>query len=69
MMMRKHKIEGAYEKLKELTRGAEVTPESIKTFLKNLDLPENDKKRLEALSPENYIGYAEYLAKDIKNNL
>ena len=45
-MMRKHKFEGAYEKLKELTRGAEVTPEAIKTFLKDLELPETDKKRL-----------------------
>lgn len=68
-MMRKHKIEGAYEKLKELTRGAEVTPEAIKTFLRDLDLPEEDKRRLQSLTPGNYVGYAEHLANEIKNNL
>jgi len=59
MMMRKHLMPGAYEKLKELTRGkGGITKAVVAKFLGSLDIPAADKKRLLALTPEKYIGLA-----------
>ena len=59
MMMRKHLIPGAYEKLKELTRGKNgVTKEVVQKFVSGLKIPTADKKRLLTLTPEKYIGLA-----------
>lgn len=41
MMMRKHGIEGAYEQLKEVTRGEVVSKEDIRGFLDGLEMEEN----------------------------
>lgn len=57
-VMRKHKIPQAYEKLKELTRGKEITQETVLAFIQTLQIPAEDKKRLMELSPETYIGWA-----------
>ena len=60
MVMRKHLIENPYEKLKELTRGKDgITKAVIQKFVKALEIPETDKKRLLALTPETYVGLAE----------
>ena len=48
-VMRRYNIEGAYEKLKELTRGNDMNKETIQTFVSSLDIPESAK--------ENAIGY------------
>ena len=61
-VMRKVGIDEPYEKLKALTRGKKITSEDIRTFLETLDLPEDDHKRLLAMTPEAYIGIAESLA-------
>ncbi|HSW69357.1 MAG TPA: adenylosuccinate lyase [Gammaproteobacteria bacterium] len=63
MVMRRFGIKKPYEQLKNFTRGQAMTKELIQEFIQKLDLPEVAKKKLLALTPENYIGYAEELAK------
>jgi adenylosuccinate lyase len=63
-VMRKHGIENPYEKLKALTRGNKnITRKSLIEFIKNLDLPTEEKKQLLNISPQNYLGIAAILAK------
>jgi adenylosuccinate lyase len=65
-VMRRYNIENAYDKLKELTRGkGGINRESLAAFIQTLDIPASEKKRLQALSPETYIGKAAELAKRI----
>lgn len=58
-VMRKHGVPNAYEKLKELTRGKEINKESVRSFIKDLKIPEEDKERLLQLTPKTYIGLAD----------
>ena len=60
-VLRKNGVAYAYEKLKELTRGKETTPEIIKEFVNSLDIPDEDKLNLLNLTPENYLGLASKL--------
>jgi len=46
----------AYERLKQLTRGARITREALQGFVRSLGLPEDDEQRLLALTPAAYIG-------------
>lgn len=62
-VMRKVGMDRPYERLKELTRGRRVTAEIMRDFVKNLPLPEADKKRLMKLTPATYVGIAAKLAK------
>jgi adenylosuccinate lyase len=64
-VMRRYGIEKPYEKLKELTRGQAMTREVIQAFTGNLDLPDEAKAELLALTPESYIGNAISQARDI----
>jgi adenylosuccinate lyase len=64
VVMRKHKIEGAYEKLKELTRGKTVTKAAVAKLIRSLKIPAADKNRLLKLTPELYVGLAEKLVDD-----
>lgn len=64
-VMRRYGIEKPYEKLKELTRGHRITPEQLRVFIENLNIPAEAKTALLALTPRTYTGYAEQLAKDI----
>ncbi|MEG2393315.1 MAG: lyase family protein, partial [Pseudomonas sp.] len=57
-VMRRYGIEKPYEKLKELTRGKRVDAEGMKQFIDGLALPEEEKTRLKAMTPANYIGRA-----------
>ncbi|WP_020676499.1 adenylosuccinate lyase [Geopsychrobacter electrodiphilus] len=57
-VMRKAGIEKPYEKLKELTRGQKIDRETIRQFVEGLDLADEDKKRLLAMSPASYVGMA-----------
>ena len=57
-VLRKNKVKGAYEKLKEFTRGQKINAEGYKKFVASLDLLKEDKKRLMELTPEKYIGKA-----------
>ena len=57
-VMRRYGIEKPYEKLKELTRGQDMSKEVIQAFVATLDLPEEARQQLLALTPANYIGNA-----------
>lgn len=57
-VMRRYGVENAYEKLKELTRGADMNQQIIQDFIKTLSIPEQAKLDLLKLTPANYIGYA-----------
>lgn len=46
----------AYERLKQLTRGARITREALQGFVRSLGLPDEDEQRLLALTPAAYIG-------------
>lgn len=63
--MRRYNVPEAYEKLKELTRGRDVTKESIRSFTEGLGLPEEAKLVLLNLTPQSYIGEAAELASSI----
>ena len=62
-VMRKVGMDHPYERLKELTRGRRVNAEIMRNFVKALPLPKADKDRLLKMTPSNYIGLAEKLAK------
>jgi adenylosuccinate lyase len=64
-VMRRYALPNPYERLKELTRGKAITRESIQAFIQTLELPESEKQRLLAMTPGNYVGTAESLAKRI----
>jgi adenylosuccinate lyase len=64
-VMRAHRIPGAYERLKDLTRGkGGITREELQRFVQSLPLPEDAKARLLALTPETYVGLAPQLARE-----
>ena len=65
-VMRRYGVSGAYEQLKDLTRGkGGITRASLHAFIKTLAIPAAEKKRLLALTPATYIGKAADLAKKI----
>ncbi|HZF15136.1 MAG TPA: adenylosuccinate lyase [Steroidobacteraceae bacterium] len=64
-VMRARGIEGAYEQLKTLSRGHAVTRESLHAFIEKLPLPVEEQRRLKALTPAGYTGYAQELAQKI----
>jgi adenylosuccinate lyase len=64
-VMRRHGLPNPYEQLKELTRGKSVTRASMAAFIDGLALPMEERDRLKAMSPGNYIGRAAELARRI----
>lgn len=64
-VMRRYNIDEPYEKLKQLTRGKKVNAAIVKAFIEDLELPDEAKKTLLALTPENYLGLASQLASNI----
>jgi adenylosuccinate lyase len=64
-VMRRHGLPNPYEQLKALTRGQGITEASMREFIRGLDLPDDAKQRLGAMTPATYIGLAERLAKEI----
>jgi adenylosuccinate lyase len=65
-VMRRYGIEKPYEKLKELTRGQDMSAQVIQEFVSKLDLPEAARTELLALTPASYIGNAVAQARAIK---
>lgn len=61
-ILRKNGYNNAYELLKELTRGKEISIEEIRKFVSTLEINEKDKETLMNLTPKKYIGLAEILA-------
>ncbi len=66
-VMRRYGVAGAYEQLKELTRGkAGINRATLQAFIQSLQgIPEAEKQRLLALTPANYSGKAAELARRI----
>ena len=64
-VMRRHGLPNPYEQLKALTRGKDVTRESLAAFIDGLALPMDERERLKAMTPGNYIGRAAELARRI----
>ena len=64
-VMRRYGIEEPYEKLKALTRGRTMNRETIQDFIETLELPDDAKASLKALTPHSYIGNAVAQAKAI----
>jgi len=64
-VMRAHRVEGSYEKLKDLTRGkGGITREDLQAFVRTLPIPEEARARLLALTPSTYVGLAPRLARE-----
>ena len=64
-VMRRYGVEEPYEKLKALTRGRRVDEDAMREFIKELEIPNDAKARLLAMTPQSYIGLAAKLAKEI----
>jgi adenylosuccinate lyase len=64
-VMRRYGVQGAYEKLKEATRGKTVTAQDLHPLIESLDIPQDDKNRLLAMTPASYIGKAAELARRV----
>jgi adenylosuccinate lyase len=62
-VMRRYGVHGAYEKLKEVTRGKTVAPEDLHALIRSLAIPEPEKDRLLAMTPASYVGKAAELAR------
>lgn len=64
-VMRKRGAGDAYGLLKDFTRGQSVTPGAMREFIGALDMPDDDKTRLLALTPARYTGIAQALVGNI----
>ena len=65
-VMRRYGVANPYEQLKELTRGKDgITRETLAAFIRSLSIPDDEKIRLLALTPDSYTGKAAELAKRI----
>ena len=63
-VMRRYGIEKPYEKLKELTRGQRITAAELQQFIATLDIPDDAKQKLQAMTPMSYIGNANVQARN-----
>ncbi len=57
-VLRRNGVMDAYEQLKKLTRGQEITKKDLHQYIEQLDIPVESKQELLKLTPEGYIGYA-----------
>ncbi|MGO2242134.1 MAG: adenylosuccinate lyase [Halomonas sp.] len=68
-VMRRYGIEKPYEKLKQLTRGKRIDQAGFAAFIDSLELPNDVKTELKALSPASYIGNAQAQAEALTKKL
>jgi adenylosuccinate lyase len=64
-VMRRYGVQGAYEKLKEVTRGKTVTASALHELIRSLEIPAAEKERLLAMTPSSYVGMAAELARRV----
>jgi len=64
-VMRRYGLPNPYEQMKELTRGKGINAEAMHAFVSKLDIPEDAKQRLLALTPATYTGNATEQAENI----
>jgi adenylosuccinate lyase len=62
-VMRRYGVAGAYEKLKELTRGKGIERDALRDFVRGLPIPADARDALLALTPASYVGKAAELAR------
>ena len=61
-LLRKRGIPDAYNRLKELTRGKNITEEALHEFINSLsEIPECEREALLKMRPEDYTGLAEQI--------
>ena len=61
-MLRKYGVPDAYDTLKALTRGKNISQEDIQAFAKSLEqLSDEDRQTLLDMTPSSYIGLASEL--------
>jgi adenylosuccinate lyase len=65
-VMRKRGGGDPYEQLKALTRGAGIDRERLREFVAAADLDAEDRERLLALTPAQYVGLAERLVEHLR---
>ena len=63
-VLRLYGVEDAYERLRRATRGRAVDRIALDALIRELEIPEEAKTRLRALTPSAYTGCAERLAKE-----
>ena len=68
-VMRSNGVAGAYEQLKELTRGQSINESTVRKFIDNLGIPDQAKQRLLSLTPATYTGNAEAQAIQIADKI
>lgn len=61
-ILRREGVPMPYEKLKELTRGKQLTLEDLRKFIDDLVVSDKVKQELKAFTPETYFGLAEKLS-------
>lgn len=64
-VMRRYRVDGSYEQLKDLTRGKKITKREIQEFIQSLDIPSEARSRLLELTPSSYLGLAPELARRV----
>ena len=64
-VMRRFGLPQPYEQLKKFTRGAAMTKELMQGFIAGLEIPQEEKDRLMAMTPGSYTGKASELAKRV----
>ena len=64
-ILRREGAKMPYEKLKELTRGKGISKDALRDFILSLNIPQEAKEGLLAMTPANYTGIAAKLAKSI----
>jgi adenylosuccinate lyase len=65
MVMRRHGIPNAYERLKDASRGQRITREALHELIRSLEIPAPDRARLLELTPASYTGLAASLARKV----
>ena len=63
-VLRVYGIPDAYNRLKEATRGKEVSQEDIYNFITELPISDEDKVNLLNMTPSSYTGYAEKISNE-----
>ena len=61
-ILRREGYPNPYEALKALTRtGEHITAETIRTFIDSLDVDDDVKAEMRAITPHNYTGMGDYV--------
>jgi adenylosuccinate lyase len=62
VILKKEGVADAFEKLKDRSRGKQITLEDLHHWVEKLDIDEGTKLRIKKLKPSDYIGLAKLLA-------